>query len=194
MNQYYAMESKSYLDRLKTFSSTDKYLLEQNFLFNLMLPIYENENILDYGCGVGTNIRYLQKRTSAQIFGYDIERYIDSDLENNFIYNVKGLYNKIIFQHSIAHIQNIKDVLAKLKENLVEKGEIIIITPNKEFDEYYKKIKNVGYVPDITVKKHYNSQELVELFLSCGYNIKIAGTFGKLIENIHERCFLIAIK
>lgn len=188
------MENKSYLDKLKSFSSTDKYLIEQNFLFNLMLPINENENILDYGCGVGTNIRYLQKKTSAQIFGYDIEKYIDSDLENNFIYNVKGLYKKIIFQHSIAHIQNIKDVLAKLKENLVEQGEIIIITPNKEFDEYHKKIKNVGYVPDITVQKHYNSQELVELFISSGYKIKIAGTFGKLIENIHERCFLIAIK
>jgi len=188
------MDNKFYLERLKTFSSTDKYELEQNFLFSLMFPIYENEIILDYGCGVGTNIRYLQTRIKAQIFGYDIEKYIDSDLENNFIYDVKGLYNKIIFQHSIAHIQNIKEVLTNLKENLAEKGEIIVITPNKEFDDYFKKIKDENYVPDTTVFKHYTSQELINLFNSCNYKIKISGTFGKLENNIHERCFIIAKK
>lgn len=184
----------SYLERLKSFSSSDKYRIELNFLFSLMSPINEKERILDYGCGTGTTIRFLQKSTEAEIFGYDIEKYIEDDLVQAFLYDVEGMFDKIIFQHSLAHIPNIRDILINLQNNIVEKGKIFLITPNKEFDDYYKKIRNKNYLPDLTVFKHYTSQELIDLFHSCGYKIQISGTFGKVENNIHERCFLVAYK
>jgi len=183
-----------YLKRLKSFSSSTKYQIELTFLFSLMSPIKRHERILDYGCGTGTTIRFLQKSTNAKIFGYDIEKYIEDDLKPAFLYKVEGKFNKVIFQHSIAHIANIKEILINLRDNFIEQGEIFVITPNKEFDEYFKKIKDKNYTPDLTVYKHYTSCELIDLFHSCGYKIKISGTFGNVENNIHERCFLIAYK
>ena len=188
------MFKELYQERLITFSSTDKYLIELDFLFCLMSPINETDVILDYGCGIGKTIKFLQQNSEAKIFGYDIEKYIDEDLSCRFISEINGVFSKIIFQHSIAHITNINEVLLDIREKLNKNAEIYVITPNKEFDDYFKRKKDPKYIPDSTVEKHYTSEEIQNIFLSNGFRIKIAGTFGKIVENIHERCFLVAVK
>ena len=158
-----------------------------------MSPIFENEYILDYGCGVGTTIRYIKKKTSARVHGYDINRFVDDDLIPFFQSEVNREYNKIIFQHSIAHIPNLNEVLTGLKKQLAARGEIYVITPNAEFDNFFKAKRDPNYKSDTTVHKHYTSQELIEIFEHCGFKIRISGTFGATVNNIHERCFLIAV-
>ncbi len=186
------MDNSLYLERLITFNSTEKYQKELDFLMQIMTPINKDEKILDYGCGIGTTIRYLKNKSNADIYGFDIYKYIDKDLVECYLSEVKGKFNRIIFLHSFAHIPNVSEILTKLKNHLFNKAEIIIITPNKVFDDYFKELKKQNYKPDTTVFMHYSSETLQNILLSCGYEIKVAGTFGNLVENIHERCFCIA--
>lgn len=186
------MDNSLYLERLKAFNATKKYQNELDFLLQIMSPINNKEKILDYGCGIGTTIRYLKNKSKADYYGFDVYKYIDQDLEEFFLSEVKGKFNRIIFLHSFAHIPNVNEILVKLKNHLYDKCEIIIITPNKAFDEYFKESKKQDYKPDTTVFKHYSSYTLNNVLLLSGYEIKIAGTFGNLVENIHERCFCIA--
>jgi len=94
--------------------------------------------------------------------------------------------------HSIAHIENISEVLQNIKKLLKNNGHIYVITPNKEFDDYFKMIKDPNYQPDPTVVKHYTIEEIVNLIESSGYYVEVVGQFGKKVNNFQERIFTIA--
>ncbi len=181
-----------YFKRLNQFNSSEKYQNEMQFLLNLLQPVNKNEIILDYGCGTGTLIKFLKTNTQSNVSGFDIHNYMHPEISHLLIKEISSKYDKIIFMHSLAHIQNLDKILIKLKLNLSEDGKIFVITPNKDFDDYFKKIKEQNYIPDQTVVKHYNLEELQNLFTFCDYQVHFIGKFGKLIGNIHERCFLIA--
>ncbi len=184
----------SYQQRLGVFNSSEKYKSEMEFLVKLMSPFNKNEDILDYGCGLGTLIEYLKKNFNLNTYGYDINDYLPNSLNKFKINELTKKYSKIVFMHSLAHIPNVEIILNNLHNNLKQNGNIYVITPNLEFDNHFRKMKDLEYKPDETVVKHFNSAELFDLFKKCGYQVCFCGNFGKIVENIHERCFLIASK
>lgn len=181
----------SYKEKLKTWNNTDKYRNELKFLCGLIGGGY-NGHILDYGCGIGTAIKYLSIKTNHFIRGYDVVKYLDEEDETLYDNDLINKYDIIYFNHSIAHIPNIQDVLISLKGSLVPKGRIIVITPNWEW-------MDKGYNEDKTVIKHFDVNTLSNLFLSAGYKIDNIGQFGEVRKDIHqhnrlsnERVFLVA--
>lgn len=182
----------SYRNRLKKWNNSEKYQNEVEFL-RILLEIKESDSLLDYGCGTGSCLNYLSKFCN-NIDGYDVNLLWDEEFNPQLFINDLDdkKYNKIYFMHSIAHIFNIEEILIGIKNNLKSNGKIYVITPNKEFDEYFKKKNDNSYSPDLTVIKHYKIEQLVELFESSGYTVEYAGQFGKKESYFNERIFLIA--
>lgn len=173
----------NYSEKLLHFNSTEKYRKEYKFLKGLLG--IKQKTILDYGCGLGTNVEKLNAYTEHIVFGYDAEKW-----SNSFPYiDVLGKYDVIYFMHSIAHMQYIEHKLSKLREHLNPGGKVIVITPNKSWIE---KVKNENYKPDPTVFKHYNQAELRKMFEDSGYTVDMIGQFGEEIDGVNERIFMIA--
>lgn len=177
-----------YKKKLEDWNNTDKYRMECSYLIQ-RLNVVQNDVILDYGCGIGTMIKRL-KGTCVALFGYDVNQYMDDDLY--FLDKIDFRFTKIYFMHSFAHIPNIKEVLIKLKDNLIGVGEIHIITPSKN---YLDKLSfNPNYIPDPTVHKHYTINELISLFNSCGYSVSVRGGLGDTVGGERERIYFMAKK
>lgn len=170
----------SYEDKLKQFNQTDKYITELSFLKKLIFPTY-NKVILDYGCGIGTAVKYLELTSTANIIGYDVTKYwVCSSTE------IPEKIDCTYFMHSIAHIPNIQEVLQSLPTK-----KIVVITPNKDWIE--RKVNN-SYVPDPTLYKHYSLGELTKMFNDSGYHVTLEGQFGDFDGLLNERIFLCAKK
>lgn len=177
-----------YSDRLKYFNNTDKYRRELKFLLGMIDQGYSE--ILDYGCGIGTAIHYIydtrkEHGRNVIVRGYDINNYFKERPFWLIDGEPTGLYHHITFIHSLAHISEPKKILEGLKTNLLPKGQITVITPNKEWIEAVGDTKS-----DPTVLEHFTSESLADLFTSCGYQIIQAGQLGTRILNQHERLFI----
>lgn len=186
--------SDTYVQRLQKWNNSEKYTAEVDFL-ELLLKPEKDENILDYGCGTGFCLELLKQRTRANYFGYDVNVFFDKNkIPDWFKYKIDRdiKFDKVYFMHSFAHIEKINELLQNIKFSLNDKGLLYVITPNKEFDEYYRRIKDENYSPDLTVVSHYSVGDIKTLFETYGYNIEIIGQFGKKVSYFHERIFLIA--
>ena len=180
---------KDYKQKLIEWNATEKYRKELDFLYMLINPQL-GEFILDYGCGIMTALKIFNSREPGVFFGYDVVEY--SDQIHSYDMDLKRKYNTIYLNHSLAHIENAKDALIKLRENLKEGGKIVIVTPNYEW-------LDTGYIGDPTVICHYNLETLSKLVESAGYKIDQIGEFGTIKKNIHqhnrlncERLFIVA--
>lgn len=178
------MNSEEYAEKLQRFNATQKYRAEIDFLLGLFPK--KSDFILDYGCGLGTAVNYINTKTINFARGYDIKQY-NPDFE--YVERVVDKYDVIYFMHSFAHIHYIGQELVRLKANLRDGGVVVVITPNKE---WLQSSSNPDYIPDPTVFRHYTQQELHKLFVSCGYEVKQAGQFGIMRDNINERLFIVA--
>jgi len=172
-----------YKIKLQKFNSTEKYKIEYKFLKSLIGA--KPKTILDYGCGIGSNVEKLNAFTEHVVFGYDETKWNE---DFTYIDNI-AQYDIIYFMHSIAHVQYIETLLSRLKKNLNKGGKIIAITPNAD---WLKLNENPNYIPDKTVFKHYNLNTLSELFLNSGYSVENIGQFGQIKEGINERIFIVA--
>jgi 2-polyprenyl-3-methyl-5-hydroxy-6-metoxy-1,4-benzoquinol methylase len=179
----------SYKQKLIQFNSTPKYLIEMDFMIKLISP-KQNEKVLDYGCGTGFMVEHLNDNTKAEVFGYDIEDYLLIKDKHRFRDSYHFKFDKVYFMHSIAHIENLELSLIYLKKNmLVNNGEIHIITPNKL---WLDKASKKDYIPDTTVAEHFDCEGLLQLLKNLGYKIIHYGQFGKVLNDQHERIFVIA--
>ena len=173
----------SYAEKLKQFNSTDKY--ESEFRLLKKFIGMSHNNVLDYGCGNGYAVERLQKY-GYNAFGCDVKQY-NPDFEYHDVH-FSDNFDVVYFMHSLAHIDNVKDVLNWI---FFEGKKVIVITPNADWLELNK---NDFYKPDESVVKHFKQSELIELFEECGFKIEECGQFGKLTGNQNERLFLIATK
>lgn len=172
-----------YKQKLIEWNSTEKYKKELDFLYRILPYDIEYGSIcLDYGCGLGTAMDYLWAD------GYDVNDYFEGTYLQREHYYLNTLpdktYEHIYFLHSFAHIPNPKDVLRILRGKYPE-ATLTVITPNLEW-------LDKDYVGDETVIKHYNQQELKELFEDCGYEVTLIGQFGEYKNGQNERIFLQA--
>lgn len=186
----------AYKEKLKEFNSSAKYWNEVHLLDRL-LKIGDSELILDFGCGIGTVMDFFIAQYNASIIGFDIYDYTDNPKHKVFtdldlLTSSGSCFDKIYFLHSFAHIQQISNVLSKLKSVLSKNSELVIITPNLDFDNFFKsKIKESRYNPDTTVVEHYNCETLDNLMSLNGFKTLDLGQFGKFLpgEPFNERIF-----
>jgi ubiquinone/menaquinone biosynthesis C-methylase UbiE len=183
------MTKEEYINKLRRFNSTEKYILELDFLLGLIQP-YPNNKIIDYGCGVGTAVKYYRNITQRISFmGFDIVDHVSTEKTKTPLWFIQELENcdVVYFLHSFAHIPNISKVLLEMREKV--KKKVIVITPNAQ---WLRLQINENYIPDPTVVMHYTHDELVETFEDVGFKISISGQFGIRANNQHERLFLVA--
>ena len=176
--------NSTYKDKLKQFNSTDKYKSELNLLLSLV-DLQKNDRCLDYGCGLGTAMKFLHNKTGCHIYGFDITEEL---YEEDKFYFRKELYFKvdvIYFLHSIAHIPTPENLLSKCKDYFLNPaGRIVIITPNKD---WLKLQKNSDYTPDNTVIEHFTKTSLKEMVQEAGMKVTLECTFGQQTEDQFER-------
>jgi len=183
------MDNSEYINKLKSFNSTDKYFEELFLLFGLIQP-YPRQKIIDYGCGIGTAVKYFRNITEKVFFmGYDVNNYMreTSPYSHHLCVDKIEPCNTIYFMHSFAHVPEISKVIFGLREHVLDK--VVVITPNSE---WLKLKQNENYVPDPTVVQHYSEDELREIFEDVGYKVTLCGQFGEKIGSQHERLFLVA--
>lgn len=173
----------NYKQKLIDFNSTPKYKAELKFLRGLIGE--ETADILDFGCGIGTAINYLSERIEGKIYGYDVKHYLEE--KNNWYVEQKpaAQYGHIYFMHSLAHIENVQGTLNNLKDNLLPKGKITVITPNLDW------LREIGIThSDPTVVRHFTPESLKRLFTSLNYSIIQQGQFGEVKNGLSERLFI----
>ena len=100
-----------------------------------------NSNVLDYGCGSGSFVRYLRAK-SVNAYGYDPNIKLNTLGEFNYITDKDTWKNKkydiIFLWHVLEHIHNPFLLIENLKENLNKNGEIFVAIPNyKSHDSKY---------------------------------------------------------
>ena len=117
---------------------------EQTKMHHKLIPFLKKYlttgSVLDYGCGIGTFLLNLEKEGFKNNIGIDVSKYSISIAESkssmsNFSTNRDLLETKkfdcISFIDSVAHIEDINNLLSKLvKDNLIENGIVLIRTPN----------------------------------------------------------------
>ena len=124
-------------------------------LISFLKKYLEAGSILDYGCGIGTFLLNLEKEGFENNVGIDVSEYSISIAESktsmsNFHTDRDLLETKkfdcVSFIDSIAHIEDINDLLSKLiKDNLNENGVVLIRTPNiNSLYVWYAKL--IGYL------------------------------------------------
>lgn len=177
----------SYAQKLIQFNATEKYRGEMNFI-KLLVGAEQGETVLDFGCGIGTLVEYLKQETRANVVGHDQTEYLTEQPEW-FRKRVYFEVDKVIFNHSIAHVSGIDSVLQNLHDLLRHNGKVYVVTPNKDW------IEEVGNTnSDSTVIEHYSTDTLKDLFERNGYRVALCGQFGKEKNGLHERLFMIAEK
>ncbi len=181
----------TYREKLIQWNSTPKYKKEIDFLFKLIDP-GNGDRILDFGCGIMTAINYFTNKSSAKFYGYDIVKYAEDYHHGLYDNDLSGTYDIIYLNHSVAHIRDPSSALVKIKNNLVQDGRLIIVTPNIQWLDR-------GYNEDKTVIQHLDLESLQQLVASSGYCIDTIGQFGDVRKDIHqhnrlsnERLFVIA--
>lgn len=183
------MHRELYKERLRAFNATPKYKAELDFLFKLVAPV-KGEKVLDYGCGLGVAVRHFNTLTpTGGCFGYDVRNYRDVNDEFLFRQSFSFKFDKVFFNHSVAHIPDIQNKLEELKTLLMPGATIYVITPNKI---WLDAVTTPGYIPDPTVVNHFDLNDLRALFTSAKYKVLNSGQFGTLNNWVNERIFLEA--
>lgn len=161
LRKYY--ESKEYISHHQDNGSLKEKLYKflQKFNLNykrniLAKELHEGANVLDYGCGAGEFVKYIEEyfttyafepnenaknaaitKTNKTIFYNDI-----SEIENSSL-------DAITLWHVLEHIENQEDILNIFYNKLKNNGLLIIAVPNyTSFDaRYYKEFWAAYDVP-----------------------------------------------
>lgn len=186
--------TEQYYERLKFWNSTSKYKNEVEFL-KLLLALEANDQVLDFGCGTGYCLEMLKETSPARFWGYDVNLFFNDAIPGWFLKDYRQKkYSKIFMMHSIAHIPDIVSTLENVVNCLEDGGKLVVITPNKDFDDYYRQNVNTGHKRDMTVVGHYTQSSLADIATQVGLNVRNLGQFGDMVNKYNERIFLVAQK
>ena len=188
------MYSKDYSERLRQWNASEQYRQELEFI-NPLLDIQPKNNILDYGCGIGTAMKWLaEKHPTARVYGYDVNKFSGRVVDDFFIRDSYYFrFDRVLFMHSLAHIKNPQKALNSLIDNFLNPyATVTVMTPNK----YWLWLKN-GHKhikTDATVVDHFTDDTLRKLFEESGYAVVSQGQYGAMIGDQAERLYLVAKK
>ncbi|WP_313384738.1 class I SAM-dependent methyltransferase [Chishuiella sp.] len=153
LGKYYESENYiSHTDSKKTiferFYQIAKSINLNNKL-NLINEVSKGKKILDYGCGVGDYLEFMQKN------GYDVlgmepneaarkiaqTKIGQSKVISKELKNINEKFDVITLWHVLEHIPNLNEIIGELKNHLTDNGVLIIAVPNHQsYDaKYYGK-------------------------------------------------------
>jgi 2-polyprenyl-3-methyl-5-hydroxy-6-metoxy-1,4-benzoquinol methylase len=118
----------------------------------------EKINILDYGCGVGSNINMLKDFGKVDVFEphHQTAQYVKKKFKIKIINRIKIKYDLIILTDVIEHIKNEEIVIAKLVNSLKKNGHLFITVPAFQI-LFSSKDKTLHHY------RRYNTQSLKKL-------------------------------
>lgn len=162
------------------------YKLARNYTlrtkFKLIKRLAPKKTILDYGCGTGHLLNYIQKDAAWKTTGVEpdeLARTIAiSDNDLNVVGSLEDLsdtkFGVISLWHVLEHVHDLNQTIQALRNHLSTKGRLIIAVPNHESldQEIYKQYWAAYDVPrhlyhfnQLTIKElmKYNQFELEEV-------------------------------
>jgi 2-polyprenyl-3-methyl-5-hydroxy-6-metoxy-1,4-benzoquinol methylase len=132
----------------------DDYVLNESNILN-----YENLEVLDIGCSNGfkTELLFGKYNNIKHITGIDVDNVAILEAKEKFknnkryTFEVKDInkledkdkYDIINLSYVLQHLENPREVLEKLKNNLTQKGVIIIKVPDDSFKFCYPDEENL---------------------------------------------------
>lgn len=157
------MNIQDYKQKLIEWNTRQHYQAELDFLIMMVDP-QPDELILDYGAGIGTAWWAMKDVFGADAYGFDITRDLWIQDPKRLLTSLSFYFKKVYFMHSFAHIQDPELALRILADkHLKNEGEVIIVTPNKDWLQE-KGIQST----DPTVVAHYNIKELTDILARAG--------------------------
>lgn len=112
--------------------------------FKLIKRLASKESILDYGCGTGHLLNYIQQNKSWKTLGIEPDETARTiaigDHGLNVVSSIEELPDKkfgiITLWHVLEHVHDLNETIQALKKHLSKKGRLVIAVPNhKSFDE-----------------------------------------------------------
>ena len=148
INKYYDQEDYDSYQKKKSLYNTIYSLVQSlnNFYKIKIIKTFGLGNILDYGAGSGSFVRYANKR-GFKALGYEpINTKRDKNVTNKIEKIKKHKYKFITLWHVLEHSTDPKMLLSNVKKMLSEGGKIIVAVPNRgSYDNIYYKNYWDGY-------------------------------------------------
>jgi len=176
MAKYY--DSEQYISHSGgTNSLFDKiYLLARSFTLQWKYKLIKqysasNETILDYGCGTGEFLNFVQTK-GLQVVGVEPNELarkkaslkLQGGISENLESFNKGSFSVITLWHVLEHIHHLNETIQNLKSLLTESGHLIIAVPNFMSQDSFKyKESWAGY--DVPRHLWHFSQETMNKLL-----------------------------
>lgn len=121
-------------------SETDYYKREWQDYYPTIIPLIpSNSNVLDVGCGRGGLLEYLRDNKKCHVTGLDISEEALEICRKKGINVIKGnietahiqrKFDVIILCAILEHLVDPVSLLKKLRNNLTQKGSLVILVPN----------------------------------------------------------------
>ena len=142
LSKYY--DSKDYISHHQDSGSLKEKLYKflQNFNLNYKRKILVdfvglNKKILDYGCGAGEFVKYIERdfvtfgfEPSESAKQYAIDKVQQTTIIDNLDFINDGTLDAITLWHVFEHVENQDEMLNKFHSKLKENGVLIIAVPN----------------------------------------------------------------
>jgi SAM-dependent methyltransferase len=158
-----------------------KYRFDQ---YRFDFGLYKNKftkdmTMLDYGCGNGTRVEYLQEQ-GYEAFGIDEFDLLTTDIDkNNFIiknplqYFPEQKYDVVFLYHVLEHLRELPEHLAHIKNNCLKEGGFLVIqVPNADCWQFKKYTENYTMYDVPRHFWHFNQKGLKFLLEKNGFNVK----------------------
>lgn len=131
------MEQNVYL-RYSEIGETHWWFKSRRIIFDGLLgtlKLSEKSKILDFGCGVGSNLKILEKYGSVDAFEPNqlAQKYIKKYQKVNLVKKITKKYDLIFLADVIEHINDDKKTIDFLTSRLKKGGFIFISTPAYQF-------------------------------------------------------------
>ena len=131
------MEQNVYL-RYSEIGETHWWFRSRRVIFDALLgtlKLSEKSKILDFGCGVGSNLKILEKYGSVDAFEPNqlAQKYIKKYQKINLVKKITKKYDLIFLADVIEHINDDKKTIDFLTSRLNKGGFIFISTPAYQF-------------------------------------------------------------
>lgn len=162
-----------------------------NYVFKKITNFLVHGKGLDYGCGLGGFIKFINNIEGFKFTGFDINQNIIKNLEINNIpiekslENVYSRYENVVSINVLEHIVNDEDVLKNFYKILKNNGRVILYIPNS--DKLWTELDDaVGHVRrftknNITDKLIKNGFEIVH-FEYVDYIGSLVIRFSKILK------------
>ena len=152
---------------LETIEILDNY---NSYVFNKIFNIGLKNNVLDFGCGFGTFIEYINKNYKLEIYGYEIHPEALKKLKSKQIKTIdslqdhSGSFDFIVSLNVLEHIKDDQSVINEFKTLLKENGELVLYLPHSM--KIWSNLDSlVGH------HRRYSREELFSKLESAGFEI-----------------------